>query len=58
MLVRSLPTKSRKRLVRDVFDTFATHARLVYDVTDTDYWAQNGSTHGRVLATFKHQSLN
>ena len=34
MLVRSLPTKSRKRLARDVFDTFATHARLVYDVID------------------------
>ena len=35
-LVRSLPMKSRKRLVRDVFDAFATDAGLVYDVTIAD----------------------
>ena len=34
MLVQSLQTKSRTRLARDVSDTFATHASLVYDVTD------------------------
>ena len=33
-----LPLKSRKRLARDVLDSFATHAGLVYDVTDTDCW--------------------
>ena len=42
--------KSRKRLARDVFDTVATH---VYDVADTNCWAQNGSTHGRSFATSK-----
>ena len=33
---------SRERLARDVFDTFATHAGLIYDVTDTDRRAQYG----------------
>ena len=32
-------------LVRDVFDSFATHFGLVHDVTDADCWAQNGSAH-------------
>ena len=40
---------SRKRLARDVADSFATHADLVYDVTDTDCRAQNGSIHGCCL---------
>ena len=31
----SLPMKSMKWLARDRFYTFATHAGLVYDVTDT-----------------------
>ena len=26
-----------------------------HDVTDTDSWAQNGSTHSRVFATLKRQ---
>ena len=42
-------------LVRDVADTFVTHARLVHDITDTDTMAQNGSTHSHVLATFKNK---
>ena len=50
MLIHSLPMKSGKRLSRDVFDTFATHASLVYDVIDTDSWAQNGSIHGPASA--------
>ena len=33
VLARSSPMESRKRLARDQFDTFATHARIVYDVT-------------------------
>ena len=33
MLVHSLPMKSRKRLARDVFSTFATHSSLVHDAT-------------------------
>ena len=36
-------------MARDVFDILATHSCLVYDVTDTDCWAQNGGTHRRVL---------
>ena len=48
---------SRKALARDIFDTFAPHAGLAYDVTDAVYWAQNGSTHGRVLVIFKRRLL-
>ena len=33
----------------------AIHASFVYDVTDTDCWAQNGSSHGRVIATFERR---
>ena len=47
--------KSRKRLARDVFDTFASYAGLVYDVTDTDCCAQNNSTHGHLFSTFKRR---
>ena len=43
-----LPMKGRKRLAREAFDIFATHSGLVHDVTDTDCWAQNSRTHGRV----------
>ena len=53
MLVRSLTMKNRKRLAHNVPDTFGTHTGFVYDVTVTDCWAQNGSTHGRVFATFR-----
>ena len=38
-----------------MYHTFATHAGFTYDVTDTDRWAQNGRTHGRVCATFKRR---
>ena len=31
----------------------ATHSGLVYDVTDTDCWAQNVSAQGRVSATWR-----
>ena len=41
----------------DVFDTFATHSGLAYDVIDSDCRAQNGSTHGRVFAIFKRRFL-
>ena len=53
-LVHSLPMKSRKRVTCDLFHMTATHASLVYDITDTDCWAQKGSTHGHVFKTFKH----
>ena len=43
------------KLVRDVFGMFVTDAGLVYDVTNTDGWAQNGSTQGHVLTTFKRR---
>ena len=51
MLVLSSPMV--KRLARDVSDTFTTHATLVHDVTNTHCRRQNGSAHGRVVATFK-----
>ena len=35
MLVCSLPKKSRKKLARDVLDTFATRASFAHDVLDT-----------------------
>ena len=57
MMVRSLPTKKRKNLSHDVFDTLATHAGSVHDVKDTDCWAQNGSAHGRVFANFERRLL-
>ena len=51
-------SEKQKRLVSDVFHTFATRVSLIYDVTDTDCWAQNGSTHGRVFAIFKQKTRN
>ena len=33
----------------DVFDIFATCASLAHDVTDTDWGAHSGSTHGREI---------
>ena len=36
-------------------DLFATFAILVRDVTDTDGWAQNGSTHSHVFTSFESQ---
>ena len=55
MLVRSFPMRSRKRLARDAFDTFAAHSSLARDVTDTECRAQTGSTHSRVFATLKRR---
>ena len=52
MLDRSLPMKSTTSLGCDEFNTYTTNAAFVHDVTDTNHWAQYGSTHGRVLATF------
>ena len=43
----SLLMNSQKRLTLDVSDTYTTHFRtssLVHDITDTNCWAQNGST--------------
>ena len=45
--------KTRKRLACDMYTTFATHAGCVYDVTDIECWAQNGSTRSHVFVTFK-----
>ena len=53
MLVHSLPVKKRKRLAYDAFYTLVTHSGLVYDISDTDFLAQNGSTEGHLLVTFK-----
>ena len=30
----------------DILDTFARHAGLVTDATDTDCWARNNNTYG------------
>ena len=51
-------TEEQKSLARGVFDTFATHADLLHDVTDTDLRAQSDDTHGRVLATFNRFLTN
>ena len=53
MLPRSLSTKNRKRLLRDVLYTFDTHTGCVYDVTATSSWAQNGSPSGPAFVPFK-----
>ena len=51
MLFRSLPVKCSNNS-GDLFGTFAAHSGLlvVRDVTDTECWAQNSSTQGRVFA--------
>ena len=50
---------SRKRLAHHIFNTFASHVSLICDITDsdTDCWAQNGSSHGHVFTTFEHWFL-
>ena len=45
-------SKEKTILAHDVFDNFYTRSWFVHDVTDTDCWAQNGSTHCRVFVTF------
>ena len=57
MLVHSLPLKSTKKLPCDIIDTCATHAGLVYNVTDPDCQIQNGSNHSCVCMTFKMSFL-
>ena len=57
MLIRSLHMRSRKKLTCDVIDTIATYVDPVHDVTGTDCWAQNGSTHGHVFAALKRSFL-
>ena len=54
MLVHSLLVESRKRLVRDVLDDFATHTSLLHGFSGTDFMAlsQNGSSHSHVSVTF------
>ena len=44
MLVRSA---EKGWLVHEVLDTFATLAGIVYGVTHTGCWAENGKAHGR-----------
>ena len=45
--VHFLSIKSRKKLATDIFNYI-----LVHDATDTDCWAQDGSTHGCVTWDF------
>lgn len=49
--------KELTRLTQFKFDAFARRSRLVHEVTDTNCWAQNSSSHGYVFTTFKHQLL-
>ena len=51
MLIRSLLMKSRKGFARDIFDIYATDGGLVYDVINTDCWAQHGSAQGRCFCS-------
>ena len=60
MLVRSLPLKSGKGLVRDVSNISVIYAGFVtsyYDVVDTDCWPHNDSAYCRGFATFKRGFL-
>ena len=50
--------KSRKGLAHDLSDTLAIHSNFTYDVTDTDCWSYNGSTHSRVFMTFTKNGPN
>ena len=61
LLVRASPMKNRRGkswLVAHLFHTFAAHSDLVYDVTDTDLMAQNGSTHRRILRFLTNRTRN
>ena len=58
MLIHFLRMKSKKRLARDVFNTFATHASLISDVTDIDCSVQTGSSRGRVFSEFQTSSFD
>ena len=49
--------RAQKRFACGLVNTFATHAGLVQDITDTGRWAQNGGTQGCVFVTFKHPFL-
>ena len=52
MLVCSLQMESRNRFTQDIFNTLPDMLALcMYDVTNTDSWAQNGSTHSPVFGT-------
>ena len=44
-------------LACDMFDAFTTHVGRVYDITDTDCWAQHDNIHSPVFVTFEHQFL-
>ena len=57
MLVSSLPMKIRTTLAGVVVNTFATPDGLAHDVTDTEYWAQNGSAHGQIFSPFKRNLI-
>ena len=39
-------------------ETLAIHSKLVYDVTDVDRWAQNGSTHNHIFLDFQMSTNN
>ena len=51
-------TYEKQKEARDVFNTFATHASLVSDVTDIDCSVQTGSSRGRVFSKFQTSSFD
>ena len=53
----SLFANEDNKEINDAVDTFATHASIVYDVTDTECRAQNGSAHGRVRTSLQRQLI-
>ena len=50
--------EKKRRLACDKFDIFVAHTGLVYDATDTNCQARNGSTHSCGFATFKTLFFN
>ena len=53
MSVHSLLNEEQKKVGSRYVWYLATHFGPVHDITEADCWAQNGSTHGHVFATFK-----
>ena len=53
VLLHHSTSEKIRRLTSNVFESFATHADHVYDVSDTDCKVHNDSTHA--FATFKNR---
>ena len=49
--------EGKRKLAHDKLDTCAAHVGTAHDVTDTDCLPQNGSTHSRVFATLRPDTI-